>query len=103
MPPPADEAYSLGASAAAQSTLRSATARLDALLDARDAAVREALSDYAAYGVDDLYRDAEQRWFRASGHLRETISSLRGALAASDSTARDALARARADVSAVGA
>ena len=103
MPPPADEAYSLGASGTAQATLCSAIARLDAVLDARDAAVRAALSDYSAHGVDDLYRDAEQRWFRASGSLRETISGLRGALAASDRTARDALARARTDVSAVGA
>lgn len=103
MPPPDDEAYSLGASAAAQSTLRSAITRLDAVLDARDAAVREALSDYAAHGVDTLYRDAEHRWSRASGQLRETISSLRDALSTSDATARDALARARAEVSVVGA
>lgn len=101
MPRTADEAYSLSASSQTQSTLRGVIDRLDAVLDARDAAVRRAMSDYTAHGVDERYRDAEDRWFRAPGQLRETIARLRGALVTADSTARDALAGARAAVSAV--
>lgn len=101
MPRTADEAYSLSASSETQSTLRDVIDRLDAVLDARDAAVRRAMSDYTAHGVDERYRDAEDRWFRASEQLRETIARLRGALVAADSTARDALSSAWATVSAV--
>jgi len=101
MPRTADEAFSLSASSQTQSTLRGVIDRLDAVLDARDAAVRRAMTDYSARGVDDRYRDAEERWFRASRQLRETIARLRGALVAADSTARDALAGARATVKAV--
>lgn len=101
MPRTADEAFSSTASSETQSTLRSVIERLDALLDARDAAVRRAMTDYTAHGVDERYRDAEDRWFRASGQLRETLARLHGALVAADSTARDALAGARATVSTV--
>lgn len=99
MPRTADEAFSLSASSETQATLRSVLDRLDAVLDARDSAVQHALSDYTAHGVDDRYRDAEARWFRASAQLRASTAGLRGSLVTADSAARDALASARAAVS----
>lgn len=95
MPRTVDEAFSLSASAETQTTLYRVLGRLDSMLDARDSAVRDAMTDFAARGVDEQYRACEDRWFRASSDLREMVSGLRSALGSADTTARDALARAR--------
>ena len=79
--------FDLPASAATQQTLQAHAARLEALLDQRDADVKAAMAEYFAEGVSDVYQAAEQRWDAAGRATRGVIDYLKNALGLNDETA----------------
>ena len=94
--------YDSGASSEAQMNFNRVAQRLESLMDARDAEVRSAMSDYQADGVSEEYRGKEARWNAAAGGVREVIRMIRQSLESSDEVAQQAATRAKNAVSAIG-
>jgi hypothetical protein len=90
--------YDIPASQNAQDNFNRVAGHLESLIDARDADVKRAMSDYAADGVPDEYMAKEQRWNAVAGQVRSIIDTLRTSLGSNDETAGHALARARSYV-----
>lgn len=90
------------ASADAQANFNRVASQLEALLNQRDADVRQAMADYTAQEVSDSYRVKEQRWNAAGTEVREIINKLRQSLETNDQTAQETMSKARAAVDAIG-
>ncbi len=94
--------FDMSTSAEAQGNLQSVIARLEALINDRDAAVKAAMADFQADGVADQYHDKEVRWNSAAGEVRSIITLIRTTLQQNDDTAQTTLSRARAAVDGIG-
>jgi uncharacterized protein YukE len=94
--------YDAGASAQAQDNFNRVAARLEALIEQRDADVKTAMADYQADGVSDEYRAKEQRWNAAATEVRGIIRLIRQSLEENDATAQRTLSRAKAAVDGIG-
>ena len=94
--------FDMATSAEAQGNLQSVVARLEALINDRDAAVKAAMADFLADGVADQYHDKEVRWNSAASEVRSIITLVRTTLQRNDETAQSTLSRARAAVDAIG-
>ncbi|WP_239134003.1 pore-forming ESAT-6 family protein [Rugosimonospora africana] len=93
--------YDTGASAEAQGNIQTVVARLEAVINDRDQAVKSAMADFFADGVSDLYHDKEVRWNNAANEVRSIITLVKKTLLDNDATASQAQSRARAAVSAI--
>ena len=93
--------YDTGASQEAQGNLHTIIARLEALINQRDADVKQAMSDFQADGVSDAYHAKEQRWNSAAGEVRAIIALVRTTLEQNDGTAQTTLSRAKGAVDAI--
>ena len=94
--------YDTGASADAQSNIQAVIARLEAVINERDAQVKEAMADFTADGVADDYHGKELRWKSASNEVRGIIQLLRSTLEKNDGTAQQTLSRAKSAVDNIG-
>lgn len=94
--------FDMATSGEAQSNLQSIVARLEVLINDRDAAVKAAMADFLADGVADQYHDKEVRWNSAAGEVRSIIALVRTTLQRNDETAQSTLSRAKAAVDAIG-
>jgi hypothetical protein len=94
--------FDMATSGEAQSNLQAIVARLEALINDRDAAVKAAMADFLADGVADQYHDKEVRWNSAAGEVRSIIALVRTTLQRNDETAQSTLSRAKAAVDAIG-
>lgn len=94
--------FDMATSGEAQSNLQAVVARLEALINDRDAAVKAAMADFLADGVADQYHDKEVRWNSAAGEVRSIIALVRTTLQRNDETAQSTLSRAKAAVDAIG-
>jgi ribosomal protein S20 len=90
--------YDLAASGNAQDNFNAVAARLEALINQRDADVKNAMSDYQADGSSEEYAGKEQRWNAVASQVRSIINTLRQSLASNDESAQAALQRAKAAV-----
>lgn len=93
--------YDTGASGEAQANLATVVARLEALLNRRDADVKAAMADFQADGVSDAYHAKEVRWHRAGAEVRQIIALVKTTLERNDGTAHETLSRARAAVDSI--
>jgi len=93
--------YDLGASGSAQENFNLVASHLEALINQRDADVKNAMADYLADGVSELYAAKEQRWNAVANEVRTIIRTLRGSLVSNDETAMMALQRAKTSVEAI--
>lgn len=94
--------YDLATSSETQGNLQSVVARLEAVINERDSAVKAAMADFQADGVADQYHDKEVRWNTAAGEVRSIISLIRTTLSQNDDTAQTTLSRARSAVDGIG-
>ncbi|WP_274916644.1 pore-forming ESAT-6 family protein [Streptomyces sp. WZ-12] len=94
--------YDSGASAEAQGNIQAVIARLEQVIAARDAQVKQAMADFTADGVADEYHGKEMRWNRASQEVKNIIHLLKTALEKNDATAHQTLARAKSAVDNIG-
>jgi uncharacterized protein YukE len=94
--------YDVSASQSAQDNFNAVASRLEALIEQRDADVRNAMADYQADGVSDEYQGKEQRWHAAADEVRTIISTLRTSLSNTDQTAQQTLSKAKSAVAAIG-
>ncbi|WP_031089408.1 pore-forming ESAT-6 family protein [Streptomyces sp. NRRL WC-3549] len=94
--------YDTGASTEAQGNIQMVIARLEQVIQARDAQVKAAMLDFAADGVADDYHGKELRWNNASQEVRNIIQLLKTTLEKNDATAQQTLARAKAAVANIG-
>ncbi len=94
--------FDLAASGSAQELFNASAARLEGLIDQRDADVRTAMADYTAEGVSAEYAAKELRWRTVATEVRTIISTLRASLGQNDESARLAMRRAQAAVDAIG-
>jgi hypothetical protein len=94
--------FDMATSGEAQSNLQAIVARLEVLINDRDAAVKAAMADFLADGVADQYHDKEVRWNGAAGEVRSIITLVRTTLQRNDETAQSTLSRAKAAVDAIG-
>ncbi|GAB1644201.1 pore-forming ESAT-6 family protein [Krasilnikovia sp. MM14-A1259] len=90
--------YDIATSTEAQGNLQGIVARLETLINDRDAAVKAAMADFQADGVSDQYHDKEVQWNRAAAEVRTIISLVRTTLQRNDETAHSTLARAKSAV-----
>jgi len=65
-----------------------------AVLMRRNQQVQQAMADYQASGISDVYWAKEQRWQRAATHARDTVTALCTSLTAAADTAADTSTRA---------
>ena len=86
--------YSIPDSQAAGANMRASAAQLLAVLDARDADVKNLMANYEADGVSEQMRQLEHNWYQAGDEVRQIISMLIGALEDADQVAQSALNRA---------
>jgi uncharacterized protein YukE len=93
--------FDIAASGDAQAQFNSVAAELEALMDARDADVKAAMSNYQADGASEEYHAKELQWNAAAGDVRNIISTLRTALEQNDESARNALTRAKGAVAGI--
>ncbi|OJF14970.1 pore-forming ESAT-6 family protein [Couchioplanes caeruleus] len=94
--------FDMATSGEAQGNLQAVVARLEVLINDRDAAVKAAMADFLADGVADQYHDKEVRWNSAAGEVRSIIALVRSTLQRNDETAQTTLSRAKAAVDAIG-
>lgn len=94
--------FDMATSSEAQGNLQTIVARLEVLINDRDAAVKSAMADFLADGVADQYHDKEVRWNSAAGEVRSIIALIRTTLQQNDDTAQTTLSRARAAVDGIG-
>jgi hypothetical protein len=94
--------FDISTSAEAQGNLQSVVARLESLINERDAAVKSAMADFQADGVADQYHDKEVRWNSAAGEVRSIIALVKTTLQQNDDTAQTTLSRARTAVDGIG-
>ncbi|GAA3924393.1 pore-forming ESAT-6 family protein [Actinoplanes auranticolor] len=94
--------FDMATSSEAQSNLQSVVARLEVLINDRDAAVKAAMADFLADGVADQYHDKEVRWNTAASEVRTIITLIKTTLQQNDDTAQTTLSRARAAVDSIG-
>ncbi|AKA06850.1 hypothetical protein SAZ_33915 [Streptomyces noursei ZPM] len=94
--------YDSGASAEAQGNIHAVIARLEQVITARDAQVKQAMADFTADGVADEYHGKELRWNRASQEVKNIIQLLKTTLEKNDATAHQTLARAKTAVDNIG-
>lgn len=94
--------FDIATSSEAQGNLQTIVARLEVLINDRDAAVKSAMADFLADGVADQYHDKEVRWNSAAGEVRSIIALIRTTLQQNDDTAQTTLSRARAAVDGIG-
>lgn len=90
--------YDLGASGNAQDNFNAVASRLEALINQRDADVKNAMADYQADGSSEEYAAKEQRWNTVATEVRTIINTLRQALSSNDESAQGAMQRAKAAV-----
>jgi uncharacterized protein YukE len=76
-------------------------ARLEAVINDRDHAVKAAMADFYADGVSDQYHGKEVRWNHAAQEVRTIISLIKKTLHENDATATQAQSRARSAVEAI--
>lgn len=95
------KAYDDSASAEVQSNIERIASRLEELLGERDVDVNSAMSDFEADGVDESYREVEQKWGTCGNEVRSIIRLLRETMEKNDSTAQDTLSRANTAVSSI--
>ncbi|MGD3112457.1 pore-forming ESAT-6 family protein [Streptomyces sp. YGL11-2] len=94
--------YDSGASAEAQGNVQAVIGRLEQVIAARDAQVKQAMADFTADGVADEYHGKELRWNRASQEVKNIIQLLKTTLEKNDATAHQTLARAKTAVDNIG-
>jgi hypothetical protein len=94
--------FDMATSSEAQGNLQSVVARLEVLINDRDAAVKAAMADFLADGVADQYHDKEVRWNTAAGEVRSIITLIKTTLQQNDDTAQTTLSRARSAVDGIG-
>ncbi|MEU3709956.1 pore-forming ESAT-6 family protein [Streptomyces catenulae] len=94
--------YDSGASAEAQGNIQAVIARLEQVMAARDAQVKQAMADFTADGVAEEYHGKEMRWNRASQEVKSIIHLLKTTLEKNDATAHQTLARAKSAVDNIG-
>ncbi len=93
--------YDTAASSEAQGNLAVVIARLEHLIQERDAQVKSAMADFRADGVSDEYHAKEQRWNSAADEVRTIINLVKTTLEKNDHTAQQTLARAKSAVDAI--
>jgi hypothetical protein len=93
--------YDVAASGEAQANLHTVIAMLETLLAQRDADVRQAMADFTADGVAELFHEKELRWRTAADQVRSVITLVKTTLADNDATAQATLQRARGAVDAI--
>ncbi|PII82253.1 hypothetical protein BMH32_04285 [Leucobacter sp. OLJS4] len=94
--------FDLAASQSAQENFLAVAARLETLIEQRDADVRTAMSDYEATGVSDDYAAKELRWKNAADGVREIVHTLKQSMAQNDETAQAAINKAKSAVANIG-
>ncbi|GGQ71407.1 pore-forming ESAT-6 family protein [Couchioplanes azureus] len=94
--------FDMATSSEAQGNLQAVVARLEVLINDRDAAVKAAMADFLADGVAEQYHDKEVRWNSAAAEVRSIIALVRTTLQRNDETAQSTLSRAKAAVDAIG-
>ncbi|MCK7626955.1 pore-forming ESAT-6 family protein [Streptomyces sp. RS10V-4] len=94
--------YDSGASAEAQGNIQAVIGRLEQVIAARDAQVKQAMADFTADGVAEEYHGKELRWNRASQEVKNIIHLLKTTLEKNDATAHQTLARAKSAVDNIG-
>ena len=94
--------YDVAASQNAQDNFLQTAARLEALIDQRDADVRSAMADYQADGVSDDYAAKELRWKHAAAGVKQIVDTVRKSLEQSDESAQSAIQKAKSAVSNIG-
>jgi hypothetical protein len=94
--------FDMATSSEAQGNLQSVVARLEVLINDRDAAVKAAMADFLADGVADQYHDKEVRWNTAASEVRSIITLIKTTLQQNDDTAQTTLSRARSAVDGIG-
>ncbi|KUL34924.1 hypothetical protein ADL22_29335 [Streptomyces sp. NRRL F-4489] len=94
--------YDSGASAEAQGNIQAVIGRLEQVIAARDAQVKQAMADFTADGVAEEYHAKEMRWNRASQEVKNIIHLLKTTLEKNDATAHQTLARAKSAVDNIG-
>ncbi|MGW1838157.1 pore-forming ESAT-6 family protein [Streptomyces sp. NPDC002067] len=94
--------YDSGASSEAQGNIQAVIARLEQVMTARDAQVKQAMADFTADGVAEEYHGKELRWNRASQEVKSIIRLLKTTLEKNDATAHHTLQRAKAAVDNIG-
>ena len=94
--------YDVAASQNAQDHFLQTAARLQALIDQRDADVRSAMADYQADGVSDDYAAKELRWKNAAAGVKQIVDTVRKSLEQSDESAQSAIQKAKSAVSNIG-
>ncbi|MFG2286544.1 pore-forming ESAT-6 family protein [Streptomyces sp. NPDC048595] len=94
--------YDSGASAEAQGNVQAVIGRLEQVIAARDAQVKQAMADFTADGVAEEYHGKELRWNRASQEVKNIIQLLKTTLEKNDATAHQTLARAKSAVDNIG-
>jgi uncharacterized protein YukE len=77
-------------------------ARLEQLIEARNADVRAAMADYTADGVSEEYAAKELRWKNAAENVKTIVDTLRRSLEQSNETAQGTLQRAKSAVANMG-
>ena len=80
----------------------SIAARLESLIEQRDADVRVAMSDYTADGVSEEYNAKELRWKNAASNVKTIVDTLRKSLEQSNETAQSTLQKAKSAVANIG-
>jgi uncharacterized protein YukE len=77
-------------------------ARLESLIEQRDADVALAKSDFQADDVSDDYAAKELRWKNAASNVKSIIDTLRKSLEQSNETAQGTLQKAKSAVANMG-
>jgi hypothetical protein len=94
--------FDLASSQAAQENFLAIAGRLEALIDSRDADVRQAMSDYEASGVSEEYAAKELRWKNAANGVRDVIHTLKDSMVKNDEAAQAAISKAKSAVANIG-
>ena len=94
--------FDTGVSQQVQGDLGGIIARLESMIDARQADVNAAMSDFSADGVSEEYQAVEVRWNRAATEVQSIIDLVKTTMTRNDETASMTLSRARSAVQSIG-
>lgn len=94
-------AFNISDSESAQQNFLAVATRLESLIAERDKQVKTAMADALIDGADATYIAKEQRWNLISENTKSIIQALKQAMTQNDSTAQNALTKAKAAVDAI--
>ncbi|WP_329245988.1 pore-forming ESAT-6 family protein [Actinoallomurus sp. NBC_01490] len=93
--------YDTAASQEAQLNIHFIIQRLEAVIGQHGTNVSNALSDFVATGVSEVYGGKERKWHDAANEVREIIRLVKSTLEGNDGIAQTTLSKARAAVEAI--